>query len=135
MAIPSRNHPLTYTACRKYLAPKSDSPKLPHRYAAHSIAHLRNSAQRLLDTTTANGELVFTILAAIATYERGLISARTSEGRKRAQAKGIKFGRKSKLTTHQPAEAIQRRAAGETLTAIAKSYAVDINTISRLGEA
>lgn len=57
---------------------------------------------------------------------------RTGEGRKRAQAKGVKFGRKSKLTAHQRAEALQRRAAGETLAAIAKSYAVDVSTISRL---
>jgi hypothetical protein len=33
---------------------------------------------------------------------------------------------------HQRAEAIQRQAAGETLTAIAKSYAVHVSTISRL---
>jgi hypothetical protein len=32
----------------------------------------------------------------------------------------------------QRAEAIKRRAAGETLATIAKSYAVDISTISRL---
>jgi len=83
-------------------------------------------------TTSANGELVFTILAAIATYERRLINARTSEGRKRALANGVKFGRAPKLSPFQRAEAIRRRAEGETLTAIAKSYAVDVSTISRL---
>ena len=45
---------------------------------------------------------------------------------------GIKFGRKPKLSEYQRAEAIKRRAAGETLAKIAKSYAVDISMISRL---
>jgi hypothetical protein len=42
-------------------------------------------------------------------------------------ANGVKFGRKPKLSPFQRAEAIKRRAAGETLASIAKSYAVDIS--------
>jgi hypothetical protein len=56
------------------------------------------------------------------------------DGRKRAMAKGVKFGRKPKLSDYQRQEAIKRRAAGETLASIAKSYAVDISMISRLAE-
>jgi DNA invertase Pin-like site-specific DNA recombinase len=95
-------------------------------------ANFKSLGDEMLDTTSANGELIFTILAAIATYERRLIEARTGEGRERAMANGVKFGRKPKLTAHQRAEALRRRAAGETLADIAKSYAVDISTISRL---
>ncbi|MFL6815035.1 MAG: recombinase family protein [Bradyrhizobium sp.] len=40
------------------------------------------------------------LLAAIAEFERELIRERTGEGRKRAQAKGVRFGRKPKLTAH-----------------------------------
>jgi DNA invertase Pin-like site-specific DNA recombinase len=76
--------------------------------------------------------LLSTLSAAIAEFERDLIRERTGEGRKRAQAKGIKFGRKPKLSDYQRAEAIKRRAAGENLAEIAKSYAVDISMISRL---
>jgi hypothetical protein len=47
-------------------------------------------------------------------------------------ARGVKFGRKPKLTTHQAAEAIKRRVAGEALTQVAKTYAVSHSTISRL---
>jgi hypothetical protein len=47
-------------------------------------------------------------------------------------AAGIKFGRKRKLSDYQRAEAVERRAAGETLVQIAKSYGVDISMISRL---
>ena len=42
-------------------------------------------------------------------------------------AAGVKFGRKRKLSDYQRAEAVKRRAAGETLASIAKSYAVDIS--------
>jgi hypothetical protein len=61
-----------------------------------------------------------------------LIRERTGEGRKRAKAAGVKFGRKPKLSPFQRAEAIRRRSAGERLADIAKSYAVDISMISRL---
>jgi hypothetical protein len=47
-------------------------------------------------------------------------------------ANGKKFGRKPKLSEYQRQEAIKRRAAGETLASIAKSYAVNISMISRL---
>jgi DNA invertase Pin-like site-specific DNA recombinase len=72
------------------------------------------------------------VLAAVAEFERDLIRERTGDGRARAKAAGIKFGRKPKLSPHQRAEAIKRRADGEKLADIAKSYAVDISMISRL---
>jgi DNA invertase Pin-like site-specific DNA recombinase len=95
-------------------------------------AGFRSLGDPMWDTTTPQGKLLRTILAGVAEFERDIIQERTSEGRKRAMANGVQFGRKPKLTPHQRAEAIQRRAAGETLTDIAKSYAVDVSTISRL---
>ena len=38
-----------------------------------------------------------TVLGGLAEFERHLILARTSEGRTRAQARGVKFGRRPKL--------------------------------------
>jgi transposase-like protein len=52
--------------------------------------------------------------------------------RKRAQARGVRFGRPRKLTPHQRAEALQRLHAGETMSDVARTYAVDPATISRL---
>jgi hypothetical protein len=57
-----------------------------------------------------------TVLAGLAEFERSLIMARTGEGRSRAMARGVKFGRKPKLTPHQISEALRRRDAGETLS-------------------
>jgi DNA invertase Pin-like site-specific DNA recombinase len=84
------------------------------------------------DTTTAHGELMITILGGLAEFDRSLILARTSEGRTRAIARRVRFGRKPKLSQFQIAEAIARRSAGEALTEIGRSYNVSHSTISRL---
>ena len=76
---------------------------------------------------------MLTILGGPAEFERELIRARTGEGRRRAQERGVKFGRKPKLTEHQKREAIRRRdRAGEPIREIARSYNVSHSTISRL---
>ena len=47
-------------------------------------------------------------------------------------ALAVRLDNKARATWYQLKEAIQRRAAGETLAEIAKSYAVDLSMISRL---
>ncbi|MBR0695222.1 recombinase family protein [Bradyrhizobium lablabi] len=84
------------------------------------------------DTTNAHGRLILTVLAGIAEFERELIVQRTGEGRQRALAQGVVFGRPAKLTHHQRHEALARRHAGESVTAIARSYNVHHSLISRL---
>jgi DNA invertase Pin-like site-specific DNA recombinase len=84
------------------------------------------------DTTTAQGRLMVNILGSLAEFERELIMARTAEGRKRAMANGVRFGRPSKLTPHQRREAIKRREAGEAHTVIARDLNVSHQTIGRL---
>ena len=88
--------------------------------------------EKAIDTTTAHGRLTLSILAAIAEFERELIQARVSEGRKRAVASGVKFGPKFKLNGFQRQEALARLDAGETLSAVARTYGVDPATICRL---
>src|SRR6478672_1995363 len=95
-------------------------------------AKFRSLADAWADTSTMHGELMVTILAGLATFERHLIRARTDEGRKRAQARGVRFGRKPKLSRYQIEEALGRREKGEALTEIGRSYGVSHSTISRL---
>src|SRR4030088_2188711 len=64
------------------------------------------------DTTTPHGRLMLTILGGLAEFERELIRARTGDGRKRAQARGVRFGRPRKMTPHQRQGAIARLEAG-----------------------
>ena len=75
---------------------------------------------------------MLTVLGGLAEFERDLIRTRTAEGRERAKARGVRLGRKPRLTPHQQREAIKRRDAGETLADIARSYNVSHSTISRL---
>jgi DNA invertase Pin-like site-specific DNA recombinase len=95
-------------------------------------AGFKSLSEAMIDTTSAHGRLVVQILGAIGEFERELIRTRTTEGRKRAMGRGVKFGRKPKLTRHQVTEAIARREAGEALVEIGRSYNVSHSTISRL---
>src|SRR4029077_15221769 len=95
-------------------------------------AGFRSLGDTWADTTTSHGRLMLIVLGGLAEFERDLIRARTGEGRARAKARGVKLGRKPKLTPHQRREAIARREAGETLTEIARTYNVSHSTISRL---
>ena len=84
------------------------------------------------DTTTPHGELMVTILAGLATFERHLIKARTEDGRKRAKDRGVRFGRPPKLTPFQRQEALRRIADGESQADVARAYNVDPAVICRL---
>lgn len=99
---------------------------------AKAGAGFRSLGDAWADTTTPHGRLLLTMLGGIAEFERELIRARTSEGRSRAKARGVKLGPHFKLNPHQRQEALARKAAGEATREIARSYAVSHSTISRL---
>ncbi len=95
-------------------------------------AAFRSLGDSWADTTTPRGRLMLTVLGGLAEFERELIRTRTGQGRERAKARGVKMGRKAKLTPHQQREAVQRRENGEATREIARSYNVSHSTISRL---
>lgn len=64
--------------------------------------------------------------------EHGRIIKRTHEGRKITQAKGVRMGRRLKLTPPQQKEARQRLAKGKPTRDLAKSYGVSVSPIGRL---
>jgi DNA invertase Pin-like site-specific DNA recombinase len=99
---------------------------------ADKRAGFRSLGDTWADTTTAHGRLMLTVLGGLAEFERELIRVRAGEGRSRAKARGVKLGRKPKLTTHQKRKAIKRRDAGEGTRDIGRSYNVSHSTISRL---
>ena len=58
-------------------------------------AGFRSLADAWADTTTPHGRLMLTVLGGLAEFERELIRSRTNEGRKRAQARGVRFAASS----------------------------------------
>ncbi|MCP3383026.1 recombinase family protein [Bradyrhizobium sp. CCGUVB4N] len=73
-------------------------------------AGFKSLAGTWADTTTPHGRLMLTVLGGLAECERELIKARTSEGRTRAQARGVHMGRSAALNRDQQREALARRA-------------------------
>jgi Resolvase, N terminal domain len=71
-----------------------------------NLAGFRSLKDTWADTTTPHGQLMLTILGGLAEFERALIRARTGEGRERAKARGVRFGRPKKFTPHQRREAM-----------------------------
>ncbi len=51
-----------------------------------------------IDTTTAEGELFYTMVAAFANFERQIISRRTKEGLEAARKRGVRLGRPPHLS-------------------------------------
>lgn len=95
-------------------------------------ARFRSLSDPWCDTTTAHGRLLLTVLGGIAEFERSLILARTTEGRARAVARGVKLGRKYTVTPIQRAEILARLDAGESAKSLGRSYRLHPSTIRRI---
>ena len=75
------------------------------------------------------GELMLTVMAAVAQFERSLLLERQREGIAIAKAKGVYKGRKPALSDRQATEVAGRLAAGESASALAREYKVSVATI------
>jgi putative DNA-invertase from lambdoid prophage Rac len=82
-----------------------------------------------LDLTSAAGKLMLTMLSAVAEMERDLLVERTQAGLARAKAEGKSLGRKPKTTPVQRAAIKASYALGESVSALARQYAVSRATI------
>jgi len=71
------------------------------------------SIQDGFDTSTASGKMVFSVIGAMAEYERNLIRERTMAGLKAARARGRMGGRPKALDKSQVKMAIALAEAGE----------------------
>nr|WP_256370929.1 recombinase family protein [Shinella sp. JR1-6] len=89
--------------------------------------HIINAA---IDTSTAEGEFIFTILTAQARLERRHISRRTKEGLAATRQRGTRLGRPPKLTEDQLSEVRQKLEAA-TIGAVAAEYKVNPWTLTR----
>ncbi len=87
-----------------------------------------------VDLTSAAGKMNMGVLIAVAEFERDLLIERTNAGIARARAEGKKLGRPSALTETLQAEALQRLAAGESISQLARDYQTTRQSIMRVRE-
>jgi DNA invertase Pin-like site-specific DNA recombinase len=84
------------------------------------------------DTTSDIGELLMTIMAGIAEFERKLIRSRTEEGIARAKKLGRHAGRKPVLTDSEKLVIADMHGQGKTMAELAAEYDVAVGTIWRV---
>ena len=122
------------------------------RYA-RSLIDLLNSIQGLeqkgvgfisvqdsgIDTTSPNGRLLLQILGAFAEFERTMINSRTSAGREKAKAKGVKFGRPSLKTSRSkggkyidPKKVLELKSKGMSARAISRLMECSITPVLKI---
>lgn len=87
------------------------------------------SIKQQIDTSSPTGQLIFNLFACLASYERTQILDRTAIGRERAKARGVKFGRPSKMNS-SVAEAVRLlREKGAGIKEIAKSLGIGVGSV------
>ncbi|WP_397475463.1 recombinase family protein [Pusillimonas sp.] len=84
-----------------------------------------------IDTTTSGGRLVFHMIAALAEFERNLISERTRAGMAAARAQGKHLGRASALSPEQCQEARKLLNGGLAPALVAARFKVHPRTLQR----
>jgi Enterobacteriaceae phage serine recombinase len=84
-----------------------------------------------IDTETPAGRAMWQIIGVLAELERSLIAERTRAGVKAAKARGVKFGRKPKLTPKQIKHACELRAQDTPVQEIADLLQVGRSTVYR----
>lgn len=84
-----------------------------------------------IDTTRAEGRLIFGIFAALAEFERELIRERTKAGMQAAKRRGRHVGRPRKLTAHQLAHARALIEGGKEKGEVAALLGVGKATLRR----
>ena len=90
------------------------------------------SLKENLDTTTATGKLMLTMLSALSQFERDLIAERTVDGLKAARARGRVGGRPSLGSEKERKQALAMyHSNAMTNTEIAQRFGVSLSTLNR----
>jgi len=85
-----------------------------------------HSLSEAIDTATPAGRAMWRMIGVLAELERSIVSERTRAGVKAAQRRGVKFGRKRKLTPQQIDRARKLIDKGE-----ARQYVADLLSVGR----
>lgn len=86
-----------------------------------------------VDTSTADGKLIFTVIAAMAEHERNRLSERTKQGLEAARRRGAQIGRPYALSKQQRQLVLKRLSdPNQTIKALAEEFGVHRETIRRI---
>jgi len=89
------------------------------------------SYQENIDTTTAQGKMVFAIMASLAEFESALISERVKAGMERARAEGKRIGRAPVAeATKRKIRSLKKRHKSLSVRAIAAEVGVSVGTVA-----
>lgn len=89
------------------------------------------SLHETIDTTSANGKLMFHVFAALIEFERDLLIERTNAGLDAARKRGARIGRPPTLTPTQVKHARKLIEAGERPVDVAGTLGVNRSTLYR----
>jgi len=98
-------------------------------------AALRLLDEPFIDTTSEMSDLVMFVVGWAARWHRRRILENTANGRELARQRGVRFGRKPKLTAGQQAAAVARLSGGESLPSLAADLGVSQSTLFRVRKA
>lgn len=102
---------------------------------AKSGAGFRSLEEAWADTTRSQGGGVIDAIGGLAEFERDLLRARISDGRRKAVARGALMGRPPKLSLRRRREALKALVDGSATQAdLARRFHVSQSTISRLAD-
>jgi DNA invertase Pin-like site-specific DNA recombinase len=104
------------------------------RHAKAAGARLTLLDEPFIDTTSEVSDLLMFLMGWVAKWHRRRILENTAYGRARAKARGVKFGRKPKMSQRERRDAVIRLEAGETKEDVARAFKVSGRTIERLRE-
>lgn len=88
------------------------------------------SLHEAMDTSTAAGKMLFSVISAVAEFERDIIIERVRAGVAKAKAQGVQFGRPRVGFDYQ--RAVELHKGGGSIRSIAGELGVSRSTVQRL---
>ena len=88
--------------------------------------------KQAIDTTTPTGKLMFSVIGAMAEFEKSLIRERVLSGLENAKAKGKVLGRKTNLDEPTARKIVSMRESGATIRKIAAECSVGTQTVYKV---
>jgi DNA invertase Pin-like site-specific DNA recombinase len=85
-----------------------------------------------IDTSTSTGRLLFNMLGVIGEFENEIRKERQLDGIRKSKERGVKFGRKSKLTREQVVEMKGKRDSGVEIKDLVSEFGISRESVYRL---